>query len=77
MAKVRIHEIAKELGSSSKKILEKAKELGLVAGVCRACSASLGVLEEVQKTDLKILDDMKGHAGLRPFVEEGYAVITF
>ncbi|WP_096021859.1 translation initiation factor IF-2 [Campylobacter lanienae] len=28
MAKVRIHEIAKELGSSSKKILEKAKELG-------------------------------------------------
>lgn len=55
----------------------KAKELGLVAGVCRACSASLGVLEEVQKTDLKILDDMKGHAGLRPFAEEGYAVITF
>lgn len=28
MAKIRIHEIAKELGSSSKKILEKAKELG-------------------------------------------------
>ncbi len=55
----------------------RAKELGLIAGVCKACSATLGVLEDVQKTDLTLLDDMKGHAGLRPFVDKGYSVITF
>ncbi len=55
----------------------KVKEAGLIAGACRACSATLGVLEDVQKAGLPILDDMKGHAGLRPFIDEGYRVITF
>lgn len=52
------------------------KEKGLIAGICYACSAVLGVLEENKKTGLNLLQDMQGHAGMRPFVEEGYTVIS-
>ncbi len=55
----------------------QAKEKDLIAGVCKACSSSLSVMEEVEKTGLPLLDDMNGHAGIRPFVEEGYEVIVF
>lgn len=55
----------------------KAKSLGLIAGACRACSQTLGVIEEVKDSGLPLLEDMQGHAGLRPFVEEGYRVLTF
>lgn len=55
----------------------KAKSLGLIAGACRACSQTLGVIEEVKDSGLSLLEDMQGHAGLRPFVEEGYRVLTF
>lgn len=50
---------------------------GLVAGVCRACSVKLGVLEAVEAQGLPLLADMAGHAGLAPFVEAGFEVVTF
>ncbi len=52
-------------------------EKDLIAGVCKACSASLGVLEEIEELGLPLLDDMKGHAGVRPFMAEGYQVLVF
>lgn len=55
----------------------QAKEHGLIAGVCRACAVMLEAMEGVEKTGLPILDDMRGHAGMRPFTEEGYEVISF
>ncbi|MDO5690610.1 MAG: hypothetical protein Q4G61_10195 [Tissierellia bacterium] len=57
------------------KLYLQAKEKGLIAGVCRACSAMLGVIEENQKY-LPLLDDMMQHAGMKPFIEEGYEVIS-
>ncbi len=55
----------------------KCLELGLIAGVCRACAHTLGVLEQVEALGLPLLSDMQGHAGIRPFVEEGYEVNVF
>ncbi len=55
----------------------EAKEKGLYAGVCRACAAMLGVLDAVKTTELPLLNDMRGHAGIRPFAEQGYEVIEF
>lgn len=54
----------------------KAKELGLLAGVCLACSKTLGVFEENEKLGLPMLGDMKGHAGMKPYMEEGYQVVS-
>lgn len=56
---------------------QKTLAAGLVAGVCRACSVKLGVLEAVEAQGLPLLADMSGHAGLAPFVEDGFEVLTF
>lgn len=55
----------------------KAREAGLVAGVCKACSSKLGVLDEVVATGLPLLDDMQGHPSMSGFLERGYRIITF
>lgn len=55
----------------------KVKEAGLIAGVCEACARTLGSLEAVLESGLPVLNDMQGHAGLKPFIEEGYEVFVF
>ncbi len=55
----------------------KAKETGLIAGVCKACSKVLEVYEDNVATGLPLLDDMNGHAGVRPFIDDGYEVLVF
>lgn len=55
----------------------EAKEKNLLAGVCQACATMLGVLDGVKETGLPLLNDMRGHAGIKPFAEEGYEVIEF
>lgn len=55
----------------------EVKKAGLLHGVCRACSIKFGVLEGVEKEGLRLLADMKGHASLARYVDEGFEVITF
>ncbi len=57
-------------------LYKKAKEAGLIAGVCLACSKVLGVYEENLESGLPMLDDMTGHAGVRKYVSDGYEVIS-
>lgn len=54
----------------------KIKEAGLIAGVCLACSKTLGVFEAVEKSGLPLLSDMSGHAGMLPFAAQGYEIIS-
>lgn len=58
------------------KLFQRALERGLVAGICLACSRVLGVFEANQELSIAMLDDMNGHAGMRPFVEQGFEVIS-
>ncbi len=58
-------------------LYRQVRDQGLFAGVCRACSHKMGVLSEVEKTGLNLLDDMKGHPSLSRYVEQGYQVLTF
>ena len=55
----------------------KTKEAGLIEGVCKACSAKLGSLAEVQAQGLPLLEDMNGHPSLGRYLAEGYTIITF
>ena len=57
-------------------LYKKAKEAGIIAGVCLACSKVLGVYDEVAKSGLIMLDDMSGHAGMKSYINEGYEVIS-
>jgi len=54
----------------------KAKNLGLIDAVCRACAIKMDVLEAAEAEGFRIADDMAGHAGMLPYIEQGYAIIT-
>ena len=43
---------------------KKAKELGLIDGVCKACSSKMGTLPDAQAEGLTLLEDMWGHPGM-------------
>lgn len=57
-------------------LYRKAKERGLIAGVCLACSKVLGVYDEIVASGLPLLSDMSGHAGMKPYLEEGYQPVS-
>lgn len=69
-------EMAKEQ-SPLHKLYAKAKEQGLIAGACRACSAKMDVTAAVEAEGLTFLDDMSGHPGMSTFLNNGYEIITF
>jgi hypothetical protein len=58
-------------------LFEKTKSLGLFAGVCKACAHAMGTLDAVANEGLALLDDMHGHAGMAPYLQKGFQVITF
>lgn len=58
-------------------LYKKAKDLGLIDGVCKACSNKMGVLEEIKTEGLRLLDEMSGHPSIARYREEGFDVITF
>jgi hypothetical protein len=71
-----IPELTKE-GNPMYSLYSKAKERGLIDGVCKACSSKMGTLDAAKKEGLKLLDDMSGHPGMARYQEEGFEVITF
>ena len=58
-------------------LYQRAKDLHLIRGVCRACAHKMGTLQDAEEQALPILADMKGHPGIAEFVQQGYTIITF
>lgn len=58
-------------------LFEKTKSLGIIAGVCRACSHQLGSQEAAVAEGLPLLDDMHGHPGMAKYQHDGYTVLVF
>lgn len=54
----------------------RAKEKGLIAGVCKACSVMMKVDKDVEKLGLEVIADMNGHAGMKKYLEEGFEVVS-
>lgn len=69
--------LPKVLEEEKNSLYKKLLDSGVVVGVCKACSKILGVYEDNEKLGLKLLDDMKGHAGMEKYVSEGYQVLVF
>ena len=57
-------------------LYSKAKAEGLLAGICLACSKVMAVYEQNERTGLPMLGDMTGHAGMKPYLADGYEVIS-
>ena len=54
----------------------EAKEKGLIDCICKACSASMNVLEYNQNIDIPLKEDMSGHPSMEAYIEKGYQIIT-
>ncbi len=54
----------------------KAKNAGLIAGVCLACAKMMNVYEQCKNSGITMLDDMNGHAGMKRYIKDGYNVIS-
>src|SRR5690606_37896392 len=54
----------------------KARQKGMIAGICKACSAKLGVLDYNGNVGLPLLDDMSGHPSMATYITQGYQIIT-
>lgn len=57
-------------------LYKKALEAGLIDGVCKACSAKMGVLAYNEASAVRLLDDMSGHPSMVAYVEQGYELIV-
>ena len=68
--------LVQELEESGNKLYKKAKDMGLIAVICKACSAKLGVLEYNQNVGIPMGDEMGGHPAMSTYIEQGYQIIT-
>jgi hypothetical protein len=48
-----------------------------IYGACKFCSKAFGVINEVRKSGVLLLDDYDGHPSLRNFIADGYQIVTF
>ena len=65
------------LAEEGNALYKRALDSGLIAGVCYACAHMLGVKEEIEALGLPFLNDMNGHAGMKPFIEKDYEAFVF
>lgn len=72
-ASVKLVKIFEEENNS---LYHKAKEFGIIAGVCLACSKVLDVYDQNIKSGLTMLNNMSGHAGIKNYINDGYEVIS-
>ncbi|NLN83754.1 MAG: cytoplasmic protein [Firmicutes bacterium] len=68
--------LLKELVESKHPLFAKVRELNLIDSICKACSATLGVLEYNETLGIPINGDMNGHPPMEPYLKEGYQVIV-
>ncbi|MGM0410551.1 MAG: cytoplasmic protein [Bacillota bacterium] len=68
--------LIEKLEKSTNKHYVAAKEKGLIDCACKACSASLGVLEFNESTDIPLKGDMSGHPSMESYIKNGYEIIT-
>jgi hypothetical protein len=72
--------LVSELGKTDHafhQLYAKAREQGLFDGICKACAHKMGSLDDAKTQGLAILEDMSGHAGMAPYIQAGYRIITF
>lgn len=68
--------LVQKLEESNNKHYFEAKERGLIDCICKACSASLGVLEYNKSTNIPLKGDMSGHPSMEAYTKQGYKIIT-
>ncbi len=58
------------------KLYRRAKEAGLIDGVCKGCAAMAGATDAALAEGLPLLSDAAGHASLAPYLAAGFSLVT-
>ena len=58
-------------------LYQKARDLEIIKGACRACSKKLKVAEAIEKEGIPLIGDMSAHPAMGAYIAQGYDVITF
>ncbi len=66
----------REMQESGNPLFARVMEEGLIDGACKACSASMGVLEYNERSGVPLIDAMNGHPSMGAYIEMGYQIIT-
>ena len=77
----KIKEICEE-NEDMKALLMQLREHDLLIGACKAASHGCGssksdVPEWMRDREIRLLEDLDGHAGITYLVEQGYEIVTF
>ena len=59
------------------KLYLDVRDRGLIDCVCKACASKMEALEGIERQNLPLCSEMKGHPSLAKYLEQGYEVITF
>lgn len=62
-------------GHQAHKPFEAVRDV--VAGACGFCAHAFHAEEQVQDSEIKLLDEYEGHPSIKGLVDDGYQVITF
>lgn len=54
----------------------KAKEVGIIEGVCEACSKMMEVYQINKDLGMTFLNDLKGHPAMEKYMSQGYEIVT-
>ncbi len=68
--------LIKELEEEKNPVYLKAKEMGLIDSICKACSNQMGVLEYNETVGIPINGELQGHPPMEEYIKDGYEIIT-
>lgn len=69
-------ELVQTMREGEIRLFAEMESKGLIDAVCRACSATLGVLEYNEKSGLRMAGEMNGHVAFSTYTDQGYTIIT-
>jgi hypothetical protein len=58
-------------------LYQKARNLEIILGACRACSNKLKVADAIENEGIPLIGDMAGHPAMGAYIAQGYDIITF
>lgn len=56
-------------------LFERTKDV--VQGACSYCAGAYGVRDQIEGSEIELIDEFDGHPSIRKLVSNGYEVLTF
>ncbi|RJP56567.1 MAG: cytoplasmic protein [Candidatus Auribacter fodinae] len=58
-------------------LFAKARKLGVIDCVCKACASKTGSLTAVEREGLRLCDELLGHPAMSRYIDDGYEIVMY